>query len=115
MQLFGLERILKYKKGRLLERRIELEKLRSLIVENLPSFQPSLNLSSFSTPLANSFFAEIPSTGTSLKAFEDQLDSLICAYVGAHWWYWDIERNLVLGDRTEGYIIVPNPAGVVKC
>ena len=114
VQLFGLERILKYKKGRLLERRIELEKLRSLIIENLPSFQPSLNLSSFSAPLANSFFAEIPSTGTVLKAVEDQLDSLICAYVGAHWWYWGKERNLVLGDRTTGYIIIPNPAGL-KC
>jgi predicted RNase H-like nuclease len=115
VQLFSLERILKYKKGRLLERRIELEKLRSLIVENLPSFQPSLNLSAFSAPLANSFFAEIPNTGAALKAVEDQLDSLICAYVGAHWWYWGRERNLVLGDRTEGYIIVPNPTGVLKC
>jgi predicted RNase H-like nuclease len=107
-----LERILKYKKGRLLERRIELEKLRSLIVENLPSFQPSLNLSSFSARLENPFFAKIPSTGAALKAVEDQLDSLICAYVGAHWWYWGRARNLVLGERSTGYIIVPNPAGL---
>jgi len=98
VHLFGLQRILKYKKDHLWDRRLELEKLRTLIIENLPTFKPSLNLSSFSARLKNSFFAEMPSTGAALKAVEDQLDSLICAYVGAHWWYWGIER-LVLGDR----------------
>jgi predicted RNase H-like nuclease len=43
----------------------------------------------------------------ALKAVEDQLDSLICAYVAAHWWYWGLERNWVLGDTTTGYIVVP--------
>ena len=42
-----------------------------------------------------------------MKAVEDQLDALICAYVAAHWWYWGLERNLVLGDRETGYIVVP--------
>lgn len=112
--LFGLQRILKYKKGRLSERRLELEKLRTLIIEKLPTCQPSLNFSSFSA-CENSLFAEIPSTSATLKAVEDQLDSLICAYVGAHWWYWGIEQNLVLGDQLTGYIIVPNPTGVLKC
>jgi len=46
-------------------------------------------------------------TGTTLKAVEDQLDSLICAYIGAYWWYWGEPRNQVLGDRASGYIIVP--------
>ncbi|MCY7392409.1 MAG: hypothetical protein LH647_13285, partial [Leptolyngbyaceae cyanobacterium CAN_BIN12] len=44
-----------------------------------------------------------------LKAVEDQLDSLICAYIAAHWWHWGTERNVVLGDRAEGYIVVPIP------
>jgi predicted RNase H-like nuclease len=82
VHLFGLQRILKYKKDHLWDRRLELEKLRTLIIENLPTFKPSLNLSSFSARLKNSFFAEMPSTGAALKAFEDQLNSLICAYVG---------------------------------
>jgi predicted RNase H-like nuclease len=49
----------------------------------------------------------MPLKGTPLKALEDQLDSLICAYVAAHWWYWGAERNMSLGNLTEGYIIVP--------
>lgn len=108
VHLFDLNRILKYKKGRLLERQLELEKLRNLIIENLPIRQPILNLSSLSEGLKHLFFAEIPRTGAALKAVEDHLDSLICAYVGAHWWYWGKERNLVLGEQATGYIVVPN-------
>ena len=108
VHLFDLNRILKYKKGRLLERQLELEKLRNLIIENLPIRQPILNLSSLAECLNHLFFAEIPRTGAALKAVEDQLDSLICAYVGAHWWYWGKERNLVLGEQATGYIVVPN-------
>ena len=108
VHLFDLNRILKYKKGRLLERQFQLEKLRNLIIENLPTRQPSLNLSPLSEYLKNLFFAEIPRTGAALKAVEDQLDRLICAYVGAHWWYWGKERNLVLGEQATGYIVVPN-------
>lgn len=98
IHLFGLDRILKYKKGNLLERRSELGKLRSYILERLPRLEPSLTLDDL---------PEIPAKGTDLKALEDQLDSIICAYVAAHWWYWGLERNWVLGDRAEGYIVVP--------
>jgi predicted RNase H-like nuclease len=104
VNLFNLERILKYKKGRLSERRLELIKLYQYIVEILPTFEPALSLGS----LLN---CEIPTTGAALKATEDQLDSLICAYVAAHWWYWGEQRNLVLGDRTTGYIVIPQRMG----
>ena len=100
MHLFGLTRILKYKKGKLSDRRLELIKLRQYILNDLPHREPTLNLSSL---------PEIPTTGTALKAIEDQLDSLICAYVAAHWWYWGSDRNWVLGDTTTGYIVVPAP------
>ncbi|WP_414542159.1 DUF429 domain-containing protein [Nostoc sp. CCY0012] len=100
VNLFNLERILKYKKGRLSERRLELIKLYNFIVEILPTLEPPLRLCS-------SLSSEIPSTGAALKATEDKLDSLICAYVAAHWWYWGEQRNLVLGDRTTGYIVIP--------
>ncbi|MBD1806228.1 DUF429 domain-containing protein [Microcoleus sp. FACHB-SPT15] len=103
VHLFGLNRILKYKKGTLAERRLELIKLRQYILDILPSLEPTLNLCASSLP-------EIPTTGTAIKAVEDQLDSLICGYVAAHWWYWGIERNWVLGDATTGYIVVPAPA-----
>ncbi|MFN6570538.1 DUF429 domain-containing protein [Dendronalium sp. ChiSLP03b] len=103
VHLFGLERILKYKKGRISERRLELIKLYQYILDILPTLTPPVLLSS----LNGSLVLEIPSTGAALKETEDKLDSLICAYVAAHWWYWGEQRNLVLGDRTTGYIVIP--------
>ncbi len=113
VHLFGLTRILKYKKGILADRRLELIKLRQYILSILPTLKPSLNLSSsvHSPHLGDLFLPEIPTTGTALKAVEDQLDSLICAYVAAHWWYWGSDRNWVLGDAATGYIVVPAPFG----
>ncbi|MDZ7953778.1 DUF429 domain-containing protein [Nostoc sp. DedQUE09] len=102
VNLFNLERILKYKKGRLNERRLELIKLQNYLLDILPSFSPALRFCDSPT-----FLLEIPTTGAALKAIEDKLDSLICAYVAAYWWYWGEERNLVLGDRTTGYIVIP--------
>ncbi|MEH1890162.1 MAG: DUF429 domain-containing protein [Nostoc sp.] len=103
VNLFNLERILKYKKGRLNERRLELIKLQNYLLDILPSFSPPL----CPLHLCGSFLLEIPTTGAALKATEDKLDSLICAYVAAYWWYWGEQRNLVLGDRTTGYIVIP--------
>jgi predicted RNase H-like nuclease len=113
VHLFGLERILKYKKGRLNERRLELSKLQNYILDILPTLKPPLAFDRTSphppiTPSPHLFILlEIPTAGAALKAAEDKLDSLICAYVGAHWWYWGEQRNLVLGDRTTGYIVIP--------
>ncbi|MGA9379280.1 MAG: DUF429 domain-containing protein, partial [Phormidium sp.] len=42
VNLFGLERILKYKKGKLADRRTELIKLRYYILNYLPTLQPKL-------------------------------------------------------------------------
>lgn len=100
IHLFKLNRILKYKKGTIAQRKPELEKLRQLILERLPQIEPRLKLETL---------PDIPNKGTELKAIEDQLDSLICAYVAAYWWYWGAERNMVLGDRESGYIVVPSP------
>jgi predicted RNase H-like nuclease len=102
VHLFNLERILKYKKGRLAERRPELEKLRHYQLTRLPRLTPALGISAADLPA-------IPTTGKAMKAVEDQLDSLTCAYVAAHWWYWGGDRNWILGDRDNGYIVVPAP------
>ncbi len=116
--LFELPRILKYKKGKIAERRVELERLRHLILTHLPQQEPALTIEQL---------PEIPTQGAALKAVEDQLDSLICAYIAAHWWYWGLQRNLVLTDLklsevraagcelntqiTSGYIVIPYPQG----
>ncbi|MBF2000536.1 MAG: DUF429 domain-containing protein [Synechococcales cyanobacterium M58_A2018_015] len=108
VQLFGLPQILKYKKGTVTARRLELLRYRQYISEVLPTLEPNVKWSENAVPLP-----EIPQTGLAMKAVEDQLDSLICAYVAAHWWYWGRERNWVLGAdspevcRIEGYIVVP--------
>jgi predicted RNase H-like nuclease len=113
IHLFKLERILKYKKGRVAERQLELMKLRDHILTVLPTLEPALVFS----PNSIAALSETPTTGSRLKALEDQLDSLVCAYVAAHWWYWGSERNWVLGGATPeescvtGYIIVPTPTG----
>ena len=105
INLFGLDKILKYKKGRLAERTQELRKLRGHIVKTLPQLLPTLS------PLSLERVPAIAArqTGKELKAIEDCLDSLLCAYVGAHWWYWGEAdaKNLVLGDLATGFIIVP--------
>jgi len=116
VNLFNLERILKYKKGRINERRLELIKLQNYIIDILSICEPPLRLcgSLRQATGASTFPLEIPTTGAALKATEDKLDSLICAYVAAYWWYWGEQRNLVLGDvsdglrlRATGYIIIP--------
>lgn len=112
IRLFNLERILKYKKGKLSDRQAELTRLRNYILTILPTLEPALQ---FSSEGISAFSGDIPQTSQALKALEDKLDSLICAYVAAHWWYWGLERNLVLGAATAaescitGYIVVPAP------
>ncbi|MGK7891657.1 MAG: DUF429 domain-containing protein [Leptolyngbyaceae cyanobacterium] len=109
LHLFQLDRILKYKKGRLAERRPELIRFRQLILDVFPRLQPSfasnVNWADLLPP--------IPHKGREMKAVEDQLDSLICAYTAVHWWYWGLARNWVLGDRSTGYIVVPTPFGPI--
>jgi len=100
IQLFNLSRILKYKKGRLADRAKALNQLRDYMLQKLPTHEPALVLSDLPT---------IPTTGKAMKAVEDQLDSLMCAYVSAYWWYWGTARNQVLGSTVEGYIVIPCP------
>ncbi len=105
INLFALERIVKYKKGNIADRRRELNKLRVYIINILPQLEPGLSLATLK---------QIPviapqQTGKELKAIEDRLDSLLCAYVAAHWWYWGESKNMVLGNLDNGYIIIPNP------
>ncbi len=114
VNLFGLTQILKYKKGRLAERRVELARYRDLLLSALPQLEPSLDVAGgVADNAAAPLLADLPSTGLALKALEDQLDSLICAYAAAHWWYWGLARNQVVGPddpalcAIEGYIVVP--------
>lgn len=98
VQLFRLDRIVKYKRGNLAGRRAGLGRLRSLLSQHLPRLLP---------PLALPGLPEIPDRGPALKNLEDRLDAITSAYVAAHYWFWGPARNEVHGDAEKGYIVVP--------
>lgn len=94
VRLFGLDRIVKYKRGRRAARAAELERLRRLMLA--ARWDPPLSLS----------LPEVPAAGPT-KPVEDQIDAVLCAYIGAHWWWWGAERNTVYGSTEAGFIVVP--------
>jgi predicted RNase H-like nuclease len=95
--LFGLERILKYKRGLRADRARELDRLRYLLQTRLPQRKPRTE--ALRLP-------EIPARG-DLKPVEDQLDAVLCAYIAAYWWKWGASRCMYYGAPAEGYIVVP--------
>ncbi|MCW5964295.1 MAG: DUF429 domain-containing protein [Bryobacterales bacterium] len=98
LHLFSLDRILKYKKGTVPERRASLEDYRRRLMATLPLAKPRLRLKGL---------PEVPAIGREIKAVEDQYDAVLCAYIGAWWWFWGKARTMVAGNRQEGYIVVP--------
>ncbi len=96
ISLFGLPRIVKYKRGLRQARAAELRRLRRLMETRLPLMEPA-----FSPRLPT-----VPRTG-DLKPVEDQIDAVLCSYIAAHWWYWGCDRNVVYGDEAQGYVVIP--------
>ncbi|MEB3160399.1 MAG: DUF429 domain-containing protein [Synechocystis sp.] len=105
IRLFELDRIIKYKKGTLAEKKAALVFLQTCLQTHLSPLTPALDITTASIQCL--WRSPLDLKGKDLKALEDQLDSLMCAYIGAYWWYWGLERNQVLGDRRSGYIVVP--------
>jgi predicted RNase H-like nuclease len=96
VNLFGLERIVKYKRGTRDAKASELRRLRKLMLLHLSQTEPPLP----------SVLPAVPRTGNT-KPVEDMLDAVLCAYIAAHWWFWAAERNILYGTEDAGYIIVP--------
>jgi predicted RNase H-like nuclease len=90
VRLFDLERIVKYKKGRIEARKRELERYRSLLA----------TLFSWDLPA-------VPQKGKDLKAVEDKLDAINAAYVGALLWKFGEEAVERFGEYQQGAILVP--------
>ena len=90
VSLFGLDRIIKYKKGTLAERVRELSRFRELLGSLLGCPLPA-----------------IPARGRELKAVEDQLDASLAAYVGWLWWRRGDAAARCYGDAAGGYIVIP--------
>ncbi|HEY2014558.1 MAG TPA: DUF429 domain-containing protein, partial [Bryobacteraceae bacterium] len=77
VSLFGLDRIVKYKRGTRDDKAKGLRRLRSLMLAHLPQLDPALALR----------LPGVPRTG-STKPVEDQIDAVFCAYIAAYWWFW---------------------------
>jgi len=101
VNLFGLPRIIKYKRGTREQRSQGLRRLRSMMLSHLPAMDPVLSLR----------LPVVPRTG-NLKPTEDRIDAVLCAYIAAHWWFWSTSRNRRYGTEEDGYIVVPGSGRV---
>ena len=99
VNLFGLTRIVKYKRGTRQQRGRELGRLATLMQSRLRLLEPALSPR----------LPAVPAAG-NLKPVEDQIDAVLCAYIAAHWWFWARDRNTVYGTAEDGYIVVPGRA-----
>jgi predicted RNase H-like nuclease len=104
--LFDLQRIIKYKKGTVARRRAGLIELRNAIVNHLGGAEPSLVTNALLRELVDRQLGAV--RGGALKIYEDTLDALLCAFVGAHYWAWGAERNEMIGTMAGGYIVTPS-------
>jgi predicted RNase H-like nuclease len=104
VRLFGLAKIIRYKKGSLAEKRLGLGILRRHFAE-LAGGSTALVM----TPVLGELLARDMDAlrGKGLKYYEDTLDALFCAYLAWHCWRWGAERNEMFGTMEEGYIVVP--------
>ncbi|MBC7169787.1 DUF429 domain-containing protein [Candidatus Bipolaricaulota bacterium] len=104
VELFGLEKTLKYKArpGRTLASRwAELLRLRELLGA-LADREPALDAEPLLATLDPAGLR-----GQALKAVEDLLDALVCAYIAVHLWYWGEAGCRRFGDLDTGYVLVP--------
>ncbi|MEE6286132.1 DUF429 domain-containing protein [Georgenia sp. MJ173] len=101
--LFGLGRILQYKKGPAVAR---YEGFRQLL-EHLASLEP-LALAGHSRWQELMRLTAAATRPVDLNLIEDELDAIMCAYLA---WLWHHEPGAlqVYGDAASGYIIAPPP------
>jgi len=97
LHAFGLGQILKYKKGRVAQRRVEFSRYQKLLLKSLVNFFPRVCVDEN----LDVFLRIAPWN----KALEDQTDGLFCALIGWYHWFWDGKRSEVLGDEESGFIV----------
>ena len=100
--LFGLECILKYKRGTVDERRAELARYQTLL-RGLRKGSPPLK----GTKKLLTGVDVAGLRGRGLKEYEDTLDALTCAYVAAYLWEHGPKAAISYGSLAEGSILVP--------
>jgi predicted RNase H-like nuclease len=108
VQLFRLERVIRYKKGHLKDKQRGL----AVLKEHLRDLA-SGPLGWVESPELTQVLERDPSKlfGQALKRFEDTLDAIFCAYLAWYCWRWGEERNEIFGTLVKGYIVVPRRLG----
>jgi predicted RNase H-like nuclease len=106
--LFGRERIIKYKRGRVTERRIGLAEFRDCIASRILGPEAGFERSAELQEILSADLAAL--RGAGLKDYGDTLDAILCAYLAFHLWRWGWERNEMIGDLGTGYIVNPTTA-----
>jgi predicted RNase H-like nuclease len=104
INLFGLDRILKYKarSGRGYEKRWAEFRRYQTYLRALSDSEPSVRLPS---EITNRQVESL--RGRALKRYEDLLDAVFCAYIALYCWAWGPMRYRIFGDTRTGYIVVP--------
>ncbi len=103
--LFGLKKILKYKRGDFAERQRALLELMTLI-EGLDGATPRLRANRSVAWVELRRRVEAATRPGQLDRDEDPVDAIVCAYVGLYW-YHRPDDVTVYGDFASGYIVTP--------
>ena len=98
VRMFGLPRIIKYKKGSVAERRKEFQRLQGLMGKLMKRRFPGLKLNQETKSLLRQKWS---------KPVEDRTDALFCALIGMWHWMHRGKRSEVIGDRKTGFILLP--------
>lgn len=111
--LFDLPKSLKYKKGTLAQKRSGLRILAEHLSQ-LAQATPVLLKTPYLTDLLTRDLESL--NGGDLKAHEDRMDAVFCAYLAYYFWCWGPVRNRVFGDLDTGYIANPKllPGGIAS-
>ena len=107
VELGGLARAVRYKKGPPEARRAGLRAV-AAVLGGLARADPPLRLNPAGR-LARELGRLEALRGAGLKAVEDLADAHVCAYVGLWWWAHGRAATLVAGDDASGAILVPRP------
>ena len=112
VSLFALPRTLKYKarKGRsLADRQGELNRYHRLLL-GLRDSDPPLKADGDGLLAENIHVLR----GRALKAHEDRLDAVTCAYVAAYLWHHGPAQTRAYGDVESGHILVPMTSTMLR-
>ena len=105
IEIFSLKKRLKYKKGKVAERRAGQIKLAALLRKLKSSRILKLETNELASQIMNNFYIE-SLQGQALKSNEDALDAIVCLYIAGL--YAIQHQGKIFGEPDSGYIWVPS-------